>query len=49
MEPAQGSVAGLDAILAATRFEPATCAHTACAMAFPLHVEFGDRLLAFSY
>lgn len=48
MMPAQGSVAGLDAILARTVFKPASCAHTACAMAFPLHVEFGDTLLAFN-
>ena len=48
MTPKQGSVAGLDEILARTRFEPASCAHSACAMAFPLHVEFGDTLLAFN-
>lgn len=48
LSPAQGSVAGLSEILERTRFEPATCAHSACAMAFPLHVEFGDTLLAFN-
>lgn len=48
MSPNQSSVAGLNDILERTRFEPATCAHSACAMAFPLHVEFGDTLLAFN-
>lgn len=48
LSPAQGAVAGLNEILERTRFEPATCAHSACAMAFPLHVEFGDTLLAFN-
>jgi hypothetical protein len=48
MTPAQGQVAGLDAILKQTAFEPATCAHSACAMEFPLHVEFGDTLIAFN-
>lgn len=48
MAPDQGAVAGLDAILSRTVFEPATCAHSACAMEFPLHVEFGDTLLAFN-
>lgn len=48
MAPAQGPVTGLETILKQTTFEPATCAHTACAMDFPLHVEFGDTLLAFN-
>ena len=48
MTPEQGAVAGLSEILERTRFEPATCAHSACAMAFPLHVEFSDTLLAFN-
>lgn len=48
MSPEQGAVAGLNEILERTRFEPATCAHSACAMAFPLHVEFSDTLLAFN-
>ena len=47
LTPAQGSVSGLNEVLQRTRFEPATCAHSACAMAFPLHVEFSDTLLAF--
>lgn len=48
MTPKQGEVAGLNEILERTRFEPATCANSACAMAFPLHVEFSDTLLAFN-
>lgn len=44
--PAPTQAAALEAVLRGTRFEPATCAHTACAMAFPLHVEFGETLLA---
>lgn len=48
LSPAQGQVAGLNEILERTRFEPATCARTACAMAFPLNVEFKDTLLAFN-
>ncbi|WP_293000137.1 hypothetical protein [Nevskia sp.] len=48
ISPNRGSVAGLNEVLERTRFEPATCAHTACAMAFPLHVEFRDTQLAFN-
>lgn len=48
MKPEQGPVAGLDAIIERTVFEPATCAHAACAMEFPLHVEFTDTMLAFN-
>lgn len=45
MTPEQGSLDDIRSILLATRFKPAKCGARACAMEFPLHVDFGSRAL----
>ena len=45
MTPEQGSLEEIRSVLLAARFKPAKCGAKACAMEFPLHVDFGSRAL----